>query len=296
MEAVVVDPETLRALTLALRSTSANTEQSARDALHRARAVVGEISTAVAARETVVARCQAALESCLAAERGSCSREAAELATAEQRLNAGRTAFRAARSALTDHESRSAELLARLEQVHGVGERFLSHKLDRVRAVDAGGGVSVGAGIAAGSTVTSGPRALSTPFELPGLPAGCVMVPLSLIDQTDDPIRGPEDFTKGYSVQDLDYAFDLLENVVLPALMKGGDPSAFAALDQVNGIQGTRSLASTYTGFLSARGDAIRLEQRPDGRFGIANGRHRIWVATLGNRAAVPAYIVGVAP
>jgi hypothetical protein len=153
------------------------------------------------------------------------------------------------------------------------------------------GGVAGGAPAAGGSVVPGGavPAAARTAgvHGLPGLPPGFAMVPVELIDQAENPISGPEDFGKGYSIEDLEHAFTLLEGQVLPSLADGVDPSAFSAADQAGGAYGTRSLADTYAGFFG--GDAIRLELRPDGRYGITNGRHRIFVASRYGRSFVPA-------
>lgn len=126
---------------------------------------------------------------------------------------------------------------------------------------------------------------------LPGLPPGCVMVPIDLIDQTENPINGPQDFGKGYSIEDLDHAFQLFESEILPGLAGGADASSFSDRDHASGTYGVRSLADTFSGFL---GDsAIKLERRPDGTFAISNGRHRIYVANIFGRKFVPAFLSG---
>jgi hypothetical protein len=172
------------------------------------------------------------------------------------------------------------------------GIRYLAVKLDKVAAVNAGGArsatgvISSLGGVAVNSSAASG-QGIQIP---PGMPAGYAMVPVSLIDQTENPINGPQDFGKGYSIEDLDYAFDLFESQVLPAIAGGANASTFQALDQSNGVFGTRSLSDTFSGFLTGSG-AIKLERQPDGSFHITNGRHRIYVASQYGRTYVPAFI-----
>lgn len=127
---------------------------------------------------------------------------------------------------------------------------------------------------------------------VPGLPPGCVLVSVELIDQTESPINGPEDFTKGYSPEDLSHAFDMLEREILPALAGGAGREAFEAMDSASGVYGTRSLTDTYSGFLDESGhNVIKLTLGPNGKYTIDNGRHRIWVASQDGRPFVPAFI-----
>ncbi|MBC7595648.1 MAG: hypothetical protein H7288_17215 [Kineosporiaceae bacterium] len=157
-----------------------------------------------------------------------------------------------------------------------------------------GGGGEAGASpvFAVGGANPATADALPAAHTLPGLPAGCQMIPVSMIDQSENPINGPEDFGKGYSIEDLNYAFDLLEGQILPNLANGADASSFSERDRARGIYGTRSLADTYSGFLDRwSGNVIKLELRPDGTYGITNGRHRVYVAAQGGRQFVPAFI-----
>lgn len=295
MSSLVVDPKTLQALQLALRSTVARVHGEHRTSTDALTRTLATMDAAVATRQARVQQCERALEACQNSKRGDCRAEAAALAEARRRLSDALTARGIARQAATDFGSRSRACLKRLETVESEGQRYLSFKLDKVNAVNAGraggrGAASALGGLGVGSAASGGLGV----HTVPGLPAGFVMVPVDLIDQTENPIGGAHDFGKGYSIEDLDYAFDLLESQVLPGLAGGATPSSFAAADQANGSHGTRSLSDTFSGFFG--GDAIRLERRPDGTYAITNGRHRIFVASRFGRPSVPARIVGGQP
>ena len=112
------------------------------------------------------------------------------------------------------------------------------------------------------------------------------MVPLASIDASDSGVTGPESFGKGYSPDDLAWAFDALHEVVLPAVGHGLGAEYFQSRDQAEGLVGTRSYSDTYSGFF---GDsAIKLESRGDGTYGVANGYHRVWVAQRLGLDSVP--------
>lgn len=295
MSKLVVDPKTLQALQLALRSVVARVHAEHRTTMNAVTRTLATVDAAVALRQARVQQCERALDACQRSERDDCSAEAAALAEARRRLSDALTARGIARQATTDFESRSRAGLRRLETVEAEGQRYLGFKLDKVNAANAGGAAGRGAAAALGAlavgSVASGGLGV---HSLPGLPAGFAMVPVDLIDQSENPIGGAHDFGKGYSIEDLDYAFDLLESQVLPGLASGSTASSFAAADQANGSHGTRSLSDTFSGFFG--GDAIRLELRPDGTYAITNGRHRIFVASRFGRPYVPARIIGGQP
>lgn len=295
MSRLVVEPQTLRALQLALKSTFDRVQAEHSAALSAAKRILVTVDAAVVLRQARVNQCQTALEACRNSEREDCSIEAAALAEAQRRLVAALNARRLASQATSDYESQARAALKRLESLQAEGHRYLAFKLDKVAAVDAGGSggtssVSGPGSVSVGTAFAAGPGVHS----VPGLPTGFMMVPVELIDQSENPIGGPQDFGKGYSIEDLDYAFDLLSSQVLPGLANGSSPSSFAATDNANGSYGTRSLSDTYSGFFG--GDAIRLELRPDGTYSITNGRHRIFVASRFGRQHVPARIVGGRP
>jgi hypothetical protein len=124
-----------------------------------------------------------------------------------------------------------------------------------------------------------------------GAPPGFAMVPLSLIDDSDSNVHRPEAFGKGYSPEDLAWAFGALHEVVLPAMAKGLGRDHFAELDQQCGYMGVHSYSDTYLGFFSLD-DAITLD-RTAGGYRVANGYHRLWVARRAGLHEVPAYIGG---
>jgi len=125
------------------------------------------------------------------------------------------------------------------------------------------------------------------------MPSGWYMVPITAIDQSENPISGASDFSKGYSIEDLEHAFNLLDQEVLPALASGADEDFLAAKDNEDRTWGTRSLSMTFRDFLQDKAESIRLAMRPDGACSISNGRHRVWVATRMGRTHVPAFIEG---
>ncbi|CAN7327305.1 hypothetical protein [Arthrobacter sp. LjRoot14] len=295
MSRLIVDPQTLLALQLALKSTTDGVQTEHNASLSAARRTLATVDAAVRLRQTKVQQCQAALDACRNSEREDCSIEAAALVEAQRRLAAALSARTLATQATADYESQARASLKRLEVLQAKGHRYLAFKLNKVAAVNAGGpgGMSPVSG-PGNAPVNSAPFSGLRVHSLPGLPAGFMMVPVELIDQSENPIGGPQDFGKGYSIEDLDYAFDLLSSEVLPGLANGSSPSSFAATDNANGSYGTRSLSDTYSGFFG--GDAIRLELRPDGTYSITNGRHRIFVASRFGRQHVPARIVGGRP
>lgn len=293
MNKLVVDPQTLRALQLALKSTFAKVQGEHRATLNIMKRTLATIDATVESRQARVRQCRTSLDACRRSDRDGCSPEAAALAEAQRRLSAALNARRIASHAATDYELLARVSLKRMESVQAEGQRYLTFKLDKVAAVNAGGTVGGGRpATALGSrAVDSALAGALGAHSLAGLPAGFMMVPIDLIDQTENPINGPQDFGKGYSIEDLDYAFDLLESQVLPGLANCSGPPSFAATDKANGSYGTRSLSDTFRGFFG--GDAIRLELRPDGSYGITNGRHRIFVASHFGRQYVPAHIIG---
>lgn len=177
-----------------------------------------------------------------------------------------------------------------LHQAALAGKGFVARYAGR------GGGGGAPGGVAPVFTINgTNPATEAAPIgahTLPGLPVGCHMIPVNMIDQAESPIDGPQDFGKGYSIEDLNYAFDLLEGEILPDLANGADASSFSERDRARGMYGTRSLSDTYSGFLDRwSNNVIKLELRPDGTYRIANGRHRVYVAAQSGRQFVPAFI-----
>ncbi|WP_156465850.1 MULTISPECIES: hypothetical protein [unclassified Rathayibacter] len=139
----------------------------------------------------------------------------------------------------------------------------------------------------------SGPAADSTPstsstLASPSLPNGVRMVALSDIDDSDSRIVGGQDFGKGYSPQDLEWALNAFVDVVVPTVAAGGTIDDLRARDAAEGRMGTRSYSDTYSGFLD--GDAIKLDG-VSGSFEVKNGYHRIWVARRMGLDSIPARV-----
>jgi hypothetical protein len=149
-----------------------------------------------------------------------------------------------------------------------------------------GATATTGAGLAQAPNRSGDPEVRTAP----GLPPGHALVPLSLIDDGDDGVRGPEEFGKGYSPEDLGWGLDAMERVVLPALALGKGLDYFQDRDAREGLQGSRSYTSTYLGFLSPD-SAVTLEPSGDGRFTVGNGRHRVWVARTRGVTTIPARV-----
>lgn len=299
MTDMVVEPRTLTALQLMLRSLVADTEATHEGVVRETDRVLTRIRAAVTMRQSVVERCRRSLDSCLRSDRESCAAERAALEVAIRRLDAARRALAMATQATADHQATARSIRKKMFTTQGQGLAFLSKKLDKVAAATGAGGSTTSLGaIALGAAARLPGGGATSAVEAPaGLPAGCTLVPLDLIDQNEVPIAGPQDFEKGYSIEDLAYAWDLLDQRVLPALAAGDEPGSFADLDLAAGVMGTRSLADTYSGFLDTRsGNVIKLEQRPDGTYSIVNGRHRIYVAGLTGRTVVPAFVLGTNP
>jgi hypothetical protein len=300
MSKLVIHPQTLRALQIALKSALTDVQGEHRKVTIAGQRVATTIDDAIRVRQAKVEQCRLALDRCLASERDSCAAEAAALAEAERRLAAAHAARGQATQAIADYQSQANASLKRLELTHSQGLRYLSAKLDKVLAVSAGGASGIGGG---GATTTSslGATALRSAMSavagihrLPGMPSGSAMIPVGLIDQTEAPINGSQDFGKGYSIEDLDYAFELFESQILPGLASGANAATFSAQDHANRVFGTRSLSDTFSGFFGH--DAIKLDPLPGGTFHIANGRHRVYVASLYGRQYVPAFISASTP
>lgn len=148
----------------------------------------------------------------------------------------------------------------------------------------------------AASASTAGPagtggRAAMPPGvrSAPGLPPGYALVPLSVVDDSDSGVHGPADFGKGYLPADLAWSFEAFDTVVLPALARG-DPEYVVEQDTAHGLAGCRSYSDCLSGFLRD-GNAITVSLRPDGRFDVGNGYHRIWLARQLGREWVPARV-----
>jgi hypothetical protein len=252
--------------------------------------VVGQITTELRARELEVQRAREALESCERQEDADCSRQRQRLFDATVRRDTAKRILHRVEEGRAAFASTSRRLTTRREELVNAGRRMLTEQLRMIDDYSAtsmtlsgsGGGTTVGVAASVGAGA-SAPRPA-------GLPEGVEMIPLSAIDTSRSTVASAADFSPMYTPEDLDWAFDALEQVVLPALSEGQSPDVFRDRDARAGLMGTRSYSMTYSQFLG-QNDAIRLQAGPNG-YTIANGQHRIWVAQQGARYAVPARIV----
>ena len=125
----------------------------------------------------------------------------------------------------------------------------------------------------------------------PGFPESYTMLPLSIIptEQIDEiKQRG---FTKGYTEKDMEWAFNALHSVVLPALARGKNLDHFQLRDQQYGLYGTRSYTSTYLGFFRDS-NAIAAELKGT-TWNLLNGRHRAYVAHKLGLTEIPVRLIG---
>lgn len=175
--------------------------------------------------------------------------------------------------------------LERLVTDHSTrGRSFLRERLDpttnylRPATANALGDVAISGAPSSAAPASAG-RSSRRAVEgaVPGHPH-IVMVPLSLIDDSDSRVTSDASFEKA-SADDLRWALDALEYVVLPAVRQGASAESFSARDATTGNNGDRSYRATYSGFLSPNGQGIKLSARADGRYEIVNGFHRVWLA-----------------
>ncbi len=103
---------------------------------------------------------------------------------------------------------------------------------------------------------------------------GHVMVDLSLID-IESNISGPEDFAK-VSLAEMKDGIAKLESTVLPVVARGGGLAELRVRDTHGRGRGA-SYTDVYEAFFGAT--SIKLARKPDGRYEVINGRHRIWAA-----------------
>jgi hypothetical protein len=115
------------------------------------------------------------------------------------------------------------------------------------------------------------------------------MVPLAADDVTDSTDTGPGDFRGDATADNLGWWLTALHEVVLPAMRHGYGADYLAERDAAEGLAGIRSYLSCYRGFF---GDsAVKLSLRPDGRYDVTNGYHRLWLARQRGETDIPARI-----
>jgi hypothetical protein len=247
------------------------------EAARAAERTLAEIDQELNARRAELSRLQAALDACRRDEQADCSGIERAVSHAAQRLELAAQACRLATQAIARFTPRRARFERECRSLVSEGGGLLmrqSGDLTRYLSAGAGSGGSAGFGGGPGTAATA------------SMPAGWAMVPLSAIDTSDSRVEGDASFGKGYSPADLAWAFEALHEVVLPAMALGHGAGYFQQRDEGEGRLGARSYSDTYSGFF---GDSsIKLERRADGTFAVANGYHRIWVATRLGLHAVP--------
>lgn len=273
---------------------------AAADAARRLEQALVEAQTAVAQRASELQHCEQALAACQRSKQPDCSHLVRAVAQARQRLDAAREAVRVIERTQTDHLTTRVRVEREVNQLVGHGRGLLNDlRADLTRYLAGSvGAAAVGASLSGGvdSSADAPPRepvpeSANQPVPVAGAPVGFYMVPLALIDDRDSPVTGPQDFRKGFSPEDLTWAYTALHGVVLPALAAGHGREYFMELDQKQGLVGTRSYTDTYVGFFEID-DRIVLCRTPDG-YSVSNGYHRIWVARQAGLTAVPAYVDG---
>jgi len=279
--------ETLRVglgrLAVEVGDVTADAEAALRQTHSQALAVVSR-------RQAQVNRLSAELDQCRRRPpppTPNCAPIATALADAERSLADAQQAVRAIEQAMNTHSAARARLMREIQALTSQGRNSITAQLGHL-VVYLAGGSALGVGSStdsAGIAAAIGGTALTQ--ELKTVPDGYRMVPLGLIEDSAD-VRGPEDFKKpGYSPEDLAWSYTALREVVLPALARGLGADHFAELDARQGFMGTHSYTECFNGFFSAI-EAIRLNGLSSGRYSVANGRHRIWVARELGLDAVP--------
>lgn len=233
------------------------------------------------------------LEACRRQEDADCTWAAAAVDRARQHLEAMCAVARDVAELRARHQRIAHRFRTALDTIGQQVQRELTRAGDTLDVylwsspAGRGSSGSSGAGMRSGSasSVQGGPS-LSQPA---GFPAGVVMVPLSLINDSESQVSGDADFGKGYSPADLEWAFEAFISVIMPGVAKGLTLDDFRVRDQREGRIGTRSYADTYSGFF---GDSKITLDANGSTLTVANGYHRIWVASMGLES-VPAKVGG---
>lgn len=276
-----------------IRAYVARMEQGQAQVEQRLSAAEAAAQRAIAQARRALLVAMESLKACRQQEDADCSWAAAAVDRAKAHLEAMYAVARDIAALRAQHQPVARRFGTALDTLGQQVQRELTRAgdtLDVYLGESAGGrGTSasgVGGGLGASSSPSSGP-----PVSQPsGFPSDVVMVPLSLIDDSDSGVTGAADFWKGYSPADLEWAHEAFISVVMPGVASGATLDDFRARDQCEGRMGARSYADTYSGFF---GDS-KITLDPQGStFTVANGYHRIWVARSMGLDAVPAKVSG---
>lgn len=255
--------------------------QSVQDMTARRLSEVGsQVADEVRRRRQEVEEQTRALQDCLKSESRDCSALSSELRRRRDRLSVAETALRSVHRATASLQLAMARLGRESATSSGSARAHLTRALADASEYLSAGSVGGSSGEGRHSSGTPLPRVAGAP--------GIHDVDLQAIDSSDREIA-PDAFNKGYSVEDLKWAFHALHEVVLPALASGLGEDYFRQRDAREARQGVRSYSDTFSGFLG--GDAICLAPR-NGSYTVVNGYHRIWVAREMGLSRVPARVV----
>lgn len=249
--------------------------------------VAQTVAEAQAAARQALNRAEAELSACQQQRDRDCSGVVVAVAKARERLDRAQQAMRLVERASARCVAAQARFSREMLGASRDGQGILNKA-----AADLGAYLGGSIGSAANSPISPGIGSVSSRSGLAplvGAPAGFADVPLALIDTGDSPVMGSASFGKGYSPEDLAWAYEALHEVVLPAMAAGRGPDYFQERDQAEGRLGTRSYTDTYLGFFGH--DAIKLDRQADGSLSVGNGYHRIWVAREMGLKSVPARV-----
>lgn len=275
------DLEAIRELKMGIAQFVADASTAVRLALSGASRSVALIAAELSERREALRTAELALAACQADPESICVMQELAVQHARGRLSSAQDALRIAENALGAFQPRQARFIRESQLLLGESGTLLGQMDGDLQAYLASGATGAGAA----STTAAGGRSTGRSAQMP---AGWAMVSLAQIDTADSAVTGPESFTKGYSAEDLSWAFHALDEVVLPAMSRGLGADYFQSRDHAEGRIGTRSYSDTYSGFFGAD-SPIKLEARGDGSYTIANGYHRVWVARRLGLDAVPA-------
>ena len=231
------------------------------------------------------------LDACRQQEDADCSWAAAAVDRAKLHLETMYGVARDITALRAAHQPAARRFSTALETLGQQVQRELTRAGDSLDVYHGSGADSRSASAGGGTTSTSASSSAGSSVRQPaGFPSNIVMVPLSLIDDSDSRIQGPGEFSEFYTPSDLEWAHEKFTSVVMPGVAGGATIDDFRARDQREGRIGTRSYEMTCAGFFGT--DAINLSANGS-HFGVNNGYHRIWVARRMGLDAVPARVVG---
>lgn len=308
-----VDPQAVVKLAVDLQSHSRTAHETCASASATASRVAAEIAAIVDRRRGHVRQAEQDYRYCTARNLDDavpdCTVEARALASAVDSLECAQNAMRrfsraqeafsqsthTYRSTISACHDEARSKLTQIAQDLEIYERF-SLTLGRTGASQSSYGLAgkgdgaSGAGSATGDQASSTPAGDTAVIYPAGVPDGYGLIPLSRI-VPDDSITGPESFKMDSPPGDLEWAFTALNNVVLPALALGKSAEYFADRDSREGRVGNRSYSATFSGFFG-QDECPRFSIADNGRIDVANGRHRVWVASHLNLQHIPGFVI----